>query len=791
MSIIERFSKLAAHALERSLNLAEELGHTYLGSEHLLLGLLKETEGVASRLLVSKGVTPDKVRKKLEQLIGTGSPTLLSINDMTPRLEQIITRAGEIAHRHGFSVVGTDHLLMALCETPEAVAWRLLTELGSDPKKLAHNLQERMGMTDLPLQSEKNKNRPGKNMSKFAVNLTKEGALGKTHPLIGREKELEAVMSVLVRQNKNNPCLIGEPGVGKTVIVEGLAQRIMLGQVPAALREVQIQMLDLTAMIAGTKYRGEFEERLRALIDEAEKDPNMVLFIDEMHILVGAGAAEGAIDAANILKPALARGRIKVIGATTLEEYRKHIEKDGALERRFAPILVEEPTEEQTLEILKGLRPALEEHHSIRLSDDTLTAAIRLSQRYMGDRFLPDKAIDLLDEAGAREQLRSYSAGARDHRSRILKKQADLDRMLKTKQFSAALQLRDEIDQLKILRQRGESRIPGEVTAADLAALVGEKTGIPLKEDDPEGNALYRGLEERLSGRLIGQQEAVHTLCSALLRSKTGVSDPGKPACALLFCGPTGVGKTRLARLLAKELFGKEDALLRYDMGEYMEPHSVSRLIGSPPGYIGFDQGGGLVSRVRTRPYSIVLFDEIEKPHPDVLNLLLAVLDEGRLTDGQGKTADFRNTIIILTSNLGTSSLQEEPLGFGESSTTDLSKSVRRAVTKNFRPEFVNRLDEIVVFQPLELPALEQIAALQLKELERRLARQGHRIRFHEEVAKEAAARGRDRRYGARSVHRLIEKEIGSRVAEQIMAGALPEEPITSELLFPAPAIKL
>lgn len=782
---------MAAHALERSLNLAEEMGHTYLGSEHLLFGLLKETEGVASRMMISKGITPDKVAQKMEQLIGTGSPTLLSINDMTPRLEQIITKAGTLAHRHGFSVVGTDHLLLALCETPDSVACRLLSELGSDPKKLASSLQERMGMTDIPLQTEKNRSRPGKNMTKFAVNLTKEGALGKTHPLIGREKELQALMSVLVRQSKNNPCLIGEPGVGKTVIVEGLAQKIMLGQVPAALRDIQIHMLDLTAMIAGTKYRGEFEERLRALLDEAEKDPNMVLFIDEMHILVGAGAAEGAIDAANILKPALARGRIKVIGATTLEEYRKHIEKDGALERRFAPILVEEPSEEQTMEILQGLRPSLEEHHSVQFPNETLSAAIRLSQRYMGDRFLPDKAIDLLDEAGAREQLRSFTADSLDQRSRILQKQLELDRMLKTKQFSEALRLRDEIDQLKILQDKKSARTPGAVTPADLAALVGEKTGIPLKEDDPEGNALYLGLEERLSQRLIGQEAAVHALCSALLRSKTGVCDPGKPACTLLFCGPTGVGKTRLARLLAQELFGKEEALIKYDMGEYMEPHSISRLIGSPPGYIGFDQGGGLVSKVRSRPYCILLFDEIEKAHPDVLNILLGILDEGRLTDGQGKTADFRNAIIILTSNLGTSALQEEPLGFGENASADLGRSIRRAVTKAFRPEFVNRLDEIVVFHSLELSALEQIAALQLKELEERLARQGHSVHFHEEVAREAALRGSDRRYGARSVRRLIEKEIGSRIAEQIVAGNLPEEPIRAELLFPAPAVKL
>lgn len=786
MSSIERFSKLAAHALERSLNTAEEMGHAYLGSEHLLYGLLRETEGVASRLMISKGITPDKLGKKMAQLIGAGTPTLLSINDMTPRLEQIITKAGEIAHRYGFSVVGTDHLLMALCDTPDAVACRLLTELGSDPKKLTAALQERMGMADLPLQSDKTRTRSGKNLAKFAINLTREGALGKAHPLIGREEELESLMRILVRQSKNNPCLIGEPGVGKTVIVEGLAQKILLGQVPAALREIQIYMLDLTAMIAGTKYRGEFEERLRALLDEAEKDPHMVLFIDEMHILVGAGAAEGAIDAANILKPALARGRIKVIGATTLEEYRRHIEKDGALERRFAPILVEEPSEEQTMEILRGIRPSLEEHHGVRLPEETLSAAIRLSVRYMGDRFLPDKAIDLLDEAGAREQLRSFSASSQNQRARVLQKQGELEQALKGRQFAAALALREEIEQLKALQQK-ENRPgrPGLVSPADLATLVGEKTGIPLREDDPEGTALYRNLEERLSRSLIGQPEAVGTLCKALLRSRAGVSDPGKPACTLLFCGPTGVGKTRLARLLAKELFGREEAVLKYDMGEYMEPHSVSRLIGSPPGYVGFEQGGGLVSRVRAHPYAVVLFDEIEKAHPDVLNVLLSVLDEGRLTDGQGRTADFRNTIIILTSNLGADSAREEPLGFGDSLSADRSASVRRAVTRAFRPEFVNRLDEIVVFRPLEQQALEQIAALQLRELEDRLRSRGHFIRFEPEVAREAAARGSDRRYGARAVRRLIDREIGSRVAEQILSGTLPDATIGVAQAFP------
>ncbi|MBQ7034136.1 MAG: ATP-dependent Clp protease ATP-binding subunit [Clostridia bacterium] len=781
--ITERFSKLAAHALERSLNLAEELGHTYLGSEHLLLGLLKESDGVAARMLIAKGLTADKLRRKMEGLIGKGTPTLLSINDMTPRLEGIITRSGEIAHRYGFSVVGTDHLLAALCEEPRAQGYRLLTELGIEPKKLSHQLLERMGLPDLPLQTEKNK-KGAKTAAKFSINLTKEGVLGRGNPLIGRERELEALMSILVRRNKNNPCLIGEPGVGKTVIVEGLARRIARGQVPAALRDLQIHMLDLTAMIAGTKYRGEFEERLRALLDEAERDPNMVLFIDEMHILVGAGAAEGAIDAANILKPALARGKVKVIGATTLEEYRKHIEKDGALERRFAPILVEEPSEEQTLCILRGLRPALEEHHDLTFPDETLSAAVRLSVRYMGDRFLPDKAIDLLDEAGGRARLRAFLEDHQNIHARIGRLQADLDRLLRERQLSKALEAREELEKLQILALQEEQPTRGTLTPEDITALVADKTGIPLRADDPEGLALYEGLEERLSRRLIGQQEAVKVLSNAFLRSRVGLSDPKKPACTLLFCGPTGVGKTRLARLLAKELFGREEALIKYDMGEYMEPHSVARLIGSPPGYVGFDQGGGLVSRVRERPYSILLFDEIEKAHPDVLNVLLAVLDDGRLTDGQGKTADFRNTIIILTSNLGGEKLGEDPLGFGEGH-KDGKKEVELAVRRAFRPEFINRLEEIVAFQPLDQDALAAIAALRLEELSARLAEQGLEVSFEEDVAQLAAARGYDRRYGARAVCRLIEREIAGNLAGRILAGKSLGGMLSAAELFP------
>ncbi len=778
--IIERFSKLAAHALERALQIAEEQSHDYLGTEHLLAGLAKEADGVAARLLLSKGVTPEQLLRQLAALPAADDPSPLSVNDMTPRLEQALTKAGEIARKHGFSVVGTDHLLAALCEQPQSHAYRMLTALSLEPKKLARQLIDRMDLPDLPLQSEKGKAR-AKQPLKYTVDLIGQAVRGNGDVLIGREQELGAMMGVLMRKNKNNPCLIGPAGVGKTALAEGLAHRIVLGKVPAPLRDVRILMLDLPALIAGTKYRGEFEERLHALIDEAEKDPNLVLFIDELHMLVGAGAAEGAIDAANILKPALARGRLKVIGATTAEEYRRHIEKDSALERRFAPIYIEEPTEEQTLEILQGLRPALERHHRLKLPDETLKAAINLSVRYLGDRYLPDKAIDLLDEAGGRAQLRAFAEGRLDRESAILQKQADLEKQMRSRQFSAALSTHQELEQLRLLKPTPPQKHP--LTPQDLTALIAEKTGIPLRADDPEGNALYTELKERLSQELIGQEAAIDAIHQALLRARAGLGDPKRPACSLLFCGPTGVGKTRLARLLAKHLFGKEEALIKLDMSEYMEPHSVARLIGAPPGYLGFDQGSGLVDRIRRRPYAILLLDEIEKTHPEVLNILLGILDEGTLTDGQGKTADFRNTVILMTSNLGGNLLQQEPLGFGGKQ-EGYEKEIKKTVLRTLKPEFVNRLDEIIPFAPLETEHLLQIAQLLLMQLQQRLREQGAEVEFAADVCEEVVRRGYDRRYGARALRRVIEKELSSSLAARLLDGSLPQGELCAADLF-------
>jgi ATP-dependent Clp protease ATP-binding subunit ClpC len=778
---IERFSKPAARALEQALQGAQELGHGYLGTEHLLLGLARESEGVAARLLTVTGLPPEKIIAAIRRRIGEGSPTRLSINDMTPRLEELLAEGGRLAGRFGFSVVGTDHLLAALCAEPRAMGHRLLLELGAEPKKLSKQLTERMDRPDLPLQTEKNKPRGGKQTAKFSINLTKQSALEQTDPLIGRERELERLMSVLLRKNKNNPCLVGPPGVGKTVLVEGLARNILLGKVPAPLQDLQILQLDLTAMIAGTKYRGEFEERLRALLEEAEKDPKTVLFIDELHLLMGAGAAEGAIDAANILKPALARGKIKVIGATTWEEYRKHIEKDGALERRFAPIYIEEPSPARALEILEGLRPALEAHHQLRLPQETLQAAIDLSVKYIGDRYLPDKAIDLLDEAGGRACIRAFSQGAEEQQGSIRRKQAELEQFLRARQFARALETKEQLDQLRILQPKAAD-FPA-LLPRHLAELIAEKTGIPLREEDPCGDALLFELPQKLQAQLIGQPQAVAALTDALIRSRAGLADPNRPACALLFCGPTGVGKTRLARLLAKELLGAEDALIKYDMAEFMEPHSVAKLIGAPPGYIGFDQGGGLVSRLRERPYAILLFDEIEKAHPDVLNIMLSILDEGRLTDNCGKTADFRNATILFTSNLGGEAFTAEPLGFGDRQ-SDGNKTARAAVCKALRPEFINRLDEIIPFAPLSEQSLLQIVRLQLDDMETRLAKQGITARFGAGVAEEVLRRGQDRRYGARAVRRCIEQEIGVTLAKRILAGDLPAGELTVSMLF-------
>ncbi len=778
--IIERFSKLAAHALERALQIAEEQSHDYLGTEHLLVGLAKEPDGVAARLLLSKGVTPEQLLRQVAALPAADDPSPLSVNDMTPRLEQALTKAGEIARKHGFSVVGTDHLLAALCEQPQSHAYRMLSALSLEPKKLARQLIDRMDLPDLPLQSEKGKAR-AKQPLKYTVDLIGQAVRSSDDVLIGREQELGAMMGVLMRKNKNNPCLIGAAGVGKTALAEGLAHRIAVGKVPAPLKDMRILMLDLPALIAGTKYRGEFEERLHALIDEAEKDPNLVLFIDEMHMLVGAGAAEGAIDAANILKPALARGRLKVIGATTAEEYRRHIEKDSALERRFAPIYIEEPTEEQAMEILKGLRPALEKHHRLKLPDATLKAAITLSVRYLGDRYLPDKAIDLLDEAGGRAQLRAFAEGRLDRESAILQKQADLEQQMRSRQFSKALSTHQELEQLRLLTPTAPEKRP--LTPQELTALVAEKTGIPLRADDPEGNALYATLKERIKQELIGQETAIDAIHQALLRARAGLGDPKRPACSLLFCGPTGVGKTRLARLLAKHLFGKEEALIKLDMSEYMEPHSVARLIGAPPGYLGFDQGSGLVDRIRRRPYAVLLLDEIEKAHPEVLNVLLGILDEGTLTDGQGKTADFRNTIILMTSNLGGHLLQQEPLGFGGKQ-AGYEKEIKKAVLKTLKPEFVNRLDEIIPFAPLEQEQLLQIARLLLSQLRQRLREQGAEVEFAEDVCAEAVRRGYDRRYGARALRRVVEKELASTLAARLLDGSLPQGELTAADLF-------
>lgn len=763
---LDKFSRKAALALAAGQSIASSLGHTYIGSEHILLGIIKESDSVGARILLSRGITYDKVEQKLVELVGKGEPTLLSARDITPRMRRIIELSFTSAKRFGFTIVGTEHILIGMTAEPECVGMQLLSKLGISAKALSDTIQQRLGLYEIPTAGTNSKTQKAlKAIAKYSINLTKEASLGTLDPIIGRKKELERVMSILCRRNKNNPCLVGEPGVGKTVIVEGLAQKIAEGKVPLQLIDKQIYMLDLTSMIAGSKYRGEFEERLKSVVDEAEKNPDIILFIDEMHVMVGAGAAEGAIDASNILKPALARGKIKVIGATTVDEYRKHIEKDQALERRFAPVIIDEPDKERTLEILKGVRPKLEAHHRVKIDDSALDSAIDLSVRYIGDRFLPDKAIDLIDESAAKVNLSAFSesAGAGEKNIRLSISEGN---------FDTAAELSLMLDDLP---QSPKTQTP-HITDKDVCAVVSVSTGIPagnLSED--EGQRLI-GLEQRLEKRVIGQKEAIHTVCETVRRARAGLGDPNRPLSSIILCGTTGVGKTELCRALACELFGSEQALVKLDMAEYMEKHSVSKIIGSPPGYVGFDSGGTLADRIRSRPYCILLLDEIEKAHPDVLNILLGILDEGRLTDSTGRKVSFKNIIIIMTSNIGASRVVGKvSLGFGESgiSYEHIKSEIMSALKKELRPEFLNRIDEIVVFKKLGKAELMQIAQKMLGELSDRLKKSGVDISFDISVVQMVTENKDSDDYGARQVKRVIDSKITNAIAQKLLKGEI------------------
>ena len=744
---MDKFSKKAEAALIGAQEIASALGHSYVGTEHVLLGILRQTDSVGCRILMSRGITYDKVRSKLKEIMGKGARTSLSAADMTGRARRTVERSAEVAESYGFTSVGTEHLLLAMAKERESVAMQLLSALGLDASALTTLAKEKLGLYELGA-AKKGEPRH-KALPRYAVDLNARARTGGIQHAVGREEELMQVMSVLSRQGKSNPCLIGEPGVGKTCIVEELALRIVRGQVPERLRGRQIYMLDLTSMIAGSKYRGEFEERLRAVLDEAERDPDVILFADEVHIIVGAGAAEGAIDACNILKPALARGSVRMIGATTVEEYRRHIEKDRALERRFTPVTVDEPTEEGTLAILESLRSGLEAHHRVTLTDGALSAAVSLSSRYIGDRFQPDKAIDLIDEAAA---TRGISGAGRTAELRL-----DLERAIRAGDYPLAERLR--------IKLAGVGT--PEVSDADVRAAVSRRTGIPVDTLSSAADRLS-GLEERINARVAGQSGAVKRVCAALMRAGAGLSDPRRPLASFIFSGSTGVGKTELCRALAAEMFGSEQALIKLDMAEYMESHSVSKLIGAPPGYVGHGEGGSLCDRVRSRPYGVLLFDEMEKAHPEVLNILLGLLDDGFVTDSCGRKASFRNTVVVLTTNLGTPRAGSGPLGFARSG----GDGVSDALSRTLRPELLARIDEVLVFSPLGDGELLAIAGMRLRALEKRLSQQGIDLRFDDTVA-ELVCRTADRSYGARGVDRVIRERVEDPLSRMLLSGTL------------------
>ena len=783
-----RFTRRAESALNNSLHLASGLGHTYIGSEHLLLSLMKEEEGLAFFFLEGHGLSERKIRGAIAEFAGTGTPTKITPKDMTPRTRRIIELSAKSALRFSADAIGTEHLLLALLGERESVAVRLLVSLGVGISDLENELLSFLSGTASG-EGAQGRGRYVSSLPKDSVlltygkDLTLAAAEGKNDPLIHREAELERVIQILSRRTKNNPCLIGEPGVGKSAIAEGLALKMAEGEVPEHLRGRTLLQLDVSAMIAGAKYRGEFEDRLKSVIKEASENKRIILFIDEIHMIVGAGAAEGAVDAANILKPALARGELQVLGATTVKEYRQRIEKDAALERRFQPVLVAEPSETETVGILRGLREKYEAHHRLSISDGAIEAAVRLSARYIADRFLPDKAIDLLDEAASalrvRQSAPSPQAAALERRLSALTQQKLA--AIKSQDFEKALRLRTEESDLRqehsaLLERRSQDEADAlTVTATDIAAVVTRRTGIPLAALEASENQRLFHLEDALRQRVIGQDEAIRLVAQAIRRTRLGLKNPRRPVGSFLFIGPTGVGKTELSKALAATLFDKEDALIRLDMSEYMEKHSVSKLIGSPPGYVGYEEGGQLTERIRRRPYSVLLFDEIEKAHPDIFHILLQITEDGALTDAQGRRVDFSNTVIILTSNVGAREASEaSPLGFVTQREDKREALTKAALRNTFPPEFLNRLDEIVYFSPLERAELERIAALLLEDLQKRAAEGGLALSFDEEMAPFLVREAEElSRYGARPLRRALRHLIEDKLTSALLSGTL------------------
>ena len=761
---------------------AQRMGHNYVGTEHLLLGLVM-TEGTAAKALSGQGVTPQKVSEMIEHIIGRGGVSADSF-DFSPRTKRILQISAAIARQMGHSYIGTEHLLLALLSEGDTVASRILRECQVDPNRILQTLQGQVQPNASAAQPE-----PAgetKTLDSFGRDLTQMAKDGLLDPVIGREQEIERVIQVLCRRTKNNPVLVGEPGVGKSAIAEELATRVASGNIPELLKDKRVISLDLASMVAGTKYRGEFEERLKAVLTEIKEAKNIILFIDEVHTLIGAGAAEGSIDAANILKPALARGEIQCISATTLDEYRKHIEKDAALERRFQPVTVGEPSTEDSVAILRGLRDRYEAHHRVKITDEALKAAVYLSDRYITDRFLPDKAIDLMDEAAARVRIKAFIAppDLKELENKLSSVQKEKEEAVQNQNFERAASMRDEEQKLtheiEELRQK-YNMVKTEkelvVTEEDIANILSNWTGIPANKMTEDESERLLHLEEVLHERVIGQEEAVTAVARAIRRARAGLKDPNRPIGSFLFLGPTGVGKTELSRALAQAMFGDESAMIRLDMSEYMEKHTVSRMIGSPPGYVGYDEGGQLTEKVRRRPYSVVLLDEIEKAHPDVFNILLQILEDGRLTDGKGRTVDFRNTVVIMTSNIGTGGIAHKTMGFGATNNANsleyqaIKERTLESLKTTFRPEFLNRVDETVVFHPLEQEDIERIAKLLLKSVSKRLRERDIDLSFSDAASSHLARIGFDANYGARPLRRAIQQQVEDNLSEEILAG--------------------
>ncbi|MBQ9298656.1 MAG: ATP-dependent Clp protease ATP-binding subunit [Clostridia bacterium] len=793
-----KFTSRAQKALEIAENAAIELGHNYIGTEHILYGLAKEGSGVASKVLEEQNILAEDILNKIEELIGREENSVESTIGFTPRTKRVIENSFMEARKFGSDYIGTEHLLIGIMREGDSVAVRILLDLNLNVEKLYNQIIKVLNEYDSD-GAESNKVSQGKNktsfnstptLNQFGSDLTKIAEEGKLDPVIGRKVETERVIQILSRRTKNNPCLIGEPGVGKTAVVEGLAEKIVEGNVPEILKNKRVVSIDISSMVAGAKYRGDFEERIKKSLNEAKKAGDVILFIDEIHTIVGAGSAEGAIDAANILKPLLARGEIQVIGATTLNEYRKYIEKDSALERRFQPIMVNEPSKEDTIEILKGIRDKYEAHHNVKISDEAIDVAVDLSVRYINDRFLPDKAIDVIDEASSKARLESYTEP-----EKLKKLEESLNDLVKEKEEAISVQDFEKAAVLRDKEREERSKIEKErekwkekstkkiinITEEDIAKVIANWTGIPVSKISQTENERLRKLEETLHKRVIGQEEAVAAVSKAIRRGRVGLKDPKRPIGSFLFLGPTGVGKTELSKALAEALFGNEDAMIRVDMSEFMEGHSVSKLIGSPPGYVGYDEGGGLTEKIRRKPYSVILFDEIEKAHPDVMNILLQILEDGRLTDATGRTVDFKNSVIIMTSNVGARLISEnKTLGFGSSSDEkveqkyeETKKQVMAELKKTFRPEFINRIDDIIVFHKLTTNEIDKIIDLMLAETKKRLEVQGIKIDLDSTVKELIAKKGTDENYGARPLRRAIQSNLEDKLAEAILDGKI------------------